>query len=1162
MRQIPKIILLMIIITLIPVYPIYAENSISTDSAASEVQTAGEVQAAAAVDQTSAGTQTSSDESTAAVDQTTAGTQTASDESTAAGDQTSADGQTSTDGQTSANTAGSEDSASDSSADAVNTADAASTADAVSTAVYLNGSSGDDDSDGLTAETAVKTFARAKELAADLDSQTDETITIYITGTVSISGDITLDGIDAIVKRDASFDGYLMRVSGSAAATLSNITIDGNSEETTGNSYPMIYTAGTLNIGDGTVLQNNANKRTGYFNSLGGAIRGDGGTINMTGGEITNNTANMGAGIFLSNTEMNMSGGVISNNHAVDINDNGKRRPAAGGGICLYGNSKDTVLNLSGSAEISSNTSDDMGGGISLGTFNGSNASEILNMTGGTISGNSAGSAGGGIYVQTGSSENAIGIANISGGTISNNSMTGEGAGNDDFGGGGIYVNGAVFDSGTIHGILNLTNVLIADNEAEIQGGGYAACPISETQVYVNDGAAVYSNTASSAEEIYILASNVYGYHSGNPDYDISPTMLGGTSYRWKYSGTDTEVPYNELKGTLIAAENESLSLDTDVTSDANAEDLAKVKITGNYSATRGGGIGSNGLVTVGRDVSEADVTVNKVWQYDESTDRPDSIQIELYRSVEGSDDDPVYVGYETMTPDSSGNWPSITFSNLPEENSSGDKFIYTVKEVTVEGYTSSVSGDQDEGFTVTNTKTPDQISITVNKIWKGGTGEKAVIHLYADGVEVGSCELNADNAWAYTFTGLDETKDGNTIVYTISEDSLNGYTSSISGDQNAGFTVTNTKEKISIPVTKEWSGGEGSSATVHLLADGKVVASATLTADNDWKHTFKDLDMTDDSGNEINYTLTEDPVGGYTSEVSGNASSGFTVTNTKEKISIPVTKEWAGGEGSSATVHLLADGEEVASATLTANDNWKHTFTDLDKTDADGKTITYTIKEDNVEGYTSSITGDADSGFTVTNTKSSETISIPVKKVWEGGTGDKAVIHLYAGEEEVASCELNEGNNWQYTFTGLNQTKDGETIQYTISEENVDGYSSSVSGNQEDGFIVTNTKITYTEESENTDNNENNDNSDSNNDSETPVTSSNSDNSSNSGNSSSNNSSISENSSDNSSENNSNSQTVAPETGDSSNAGLNLAALIAASSVLICIRLFRRKRM
>ncbi|WP_040324678.1 Cna B-type domain-containing protein, partial [Lancefieldella rimae] len=36
----------------------------------------------------------------------------------------------------------------------------------------------------------------------------------------------------------------------------------------------------------------------------------------------------------------------------------------------------------------------------------------------------------------------------------------------------------------------------------------------------------------------------------------------------------------------------------------------------------------------------------------------------------------------------------------------------------------------------------------------------------------------------------------------------------------------------------------------------------------------------------------------------------------------------------------------------------------------ADGTEIVYTVKEDDVAGYTSEVTGDANTGFTVTNTQ------------------------------------------------------------------------------------------------------------------------------------------------------------------------------------------------
>ena len=41
-----------------------------------------------------------------------------------------------------------------------------------------------------------------------------------------------------------------------------------------------------------------------------------------------------------------------------------------------------------------------------------------------------------------------------------------------------------------------------------------------------------------------------------------------------------------------------------------------------------------------------------------------------------------------------------------------------------------------------------------------------------------------------------------------------------------------------------------------------------------------------------------------------------------------------------------------------------------MDKYNADGTEIVYSVKEDEVSGYTSEVTGDATTGFTITNTE------------------------------------------------------------------------------------------------------------------------------------------------------------------------------------------------
>ena len=183
--------------------------------------------------------------------------------------------------------------------------------------------------------------------------------------------------------------------------------------------------------------------------------------------------------------------------------------------------------------------------------------------------------------------------------------------------------------------------------------------------------------------------------------------------------------------------------------------------------------------------------------------------------------------------------------------------------------------------------------------------------------------------------------------------------------------------------------------------------------------------------------------IDGYTSSISGNAKDGFTITNKKnetpapETTSVSVTKKWVGKTGDQAVVELYAGDEMVKTATLTEKEGWHHTFTDLDKKDSFGKEIKYSVKEKTISGWQSSVSGTAENGFVITNTwKESGKISIPVTKIWKGGTGEKAVIHLLADGEEVAAYELNRENNWQHTFTDLDKEKNGKEIQYSVTEK------------------------------------------------------------------------------------------------------------------------------
>lgn len=392
-------------------------------------------------------------------------------------------------------------------------------------------------------------------------------------------------------------------------------------------------------------------------------------------------------------------------------------------------------------------------------------------------------------------------------------------------------------------------------------------------------------------------------------------------------------------------------------------------------------------------------------------------------------------------------------------------EIAYTIKEDAIENYKSEISGDMTSGlgFTVKNTNT-EKISIPITKKWVGRDTSSATIKLLADGREKDSVTLTRGDRWTHTFRDLPkyDENDGHKIVYTVDEVKVDGYNTGITGTAETGFTITNSIiGKVSVPVTKTWVGKEGVSAKIHLYADGTEVDAVTLSKGNNWQYTFANLEQYK-NGKEIKYTIKEDAIENYKSEITGDVASGFTVKNTNtEKVSVPVTKQWVGKTADKVTVKLFADNAEKGTATLAADTDWKYTFKDLPKYDeSDGHEIAYTIAEVKVDGYTTGISGTAKDGFVITNTIAGK-VSVPVTKKWIGNAKNSITINLYADGKKVDSQKLSKDNNWQYTFQDLNQYKDGKEITYTVQEEKVPGYVTTITGDSKNGFIITNTEDT-----------------------------------------------------------------------------------------------------
>ena len=451
-------------------------------------------------------------------------------------------------------------------------------------------------------------------------------------------------------------------------------------------------------------------------------------------------------------------------------------------------------------------------------------------------------------------------------------------------------------------------------------------------------------------------------------------------------------------------------------------------------------------------------VSGQKVWNDANNQDgkRPDSIKVRLLAN-----------GTEVADKDvtAADNW-AYNFTDLPKY-ANGEEIVYTVTEDTVADYTTAINGT-----TITNSYTPGKTSITVTKAWVDNDNQDGIrpenikVQLYAgedaQGEEV---TLGETNNWTYTWTGLDAKKDGQDIVYTVKEvGEVTGYTSQISGDAQTGFVITNTHktEIISVEGKKVWDdannqdGKRPDSIKVRLLANGTEVATKDVTAADNWTYSFTDLPKYA-NGEEIVYTVTEDKVADYTTVIDGT-----TITNSYKpgKTSITVTKAWADNDNQdgirpeSVKVQLYAgetaQGEEV---TLSADNNWTYTWSELDAK-KDGQDIVYTVRETEVPaGYEAIVTGTAAEGFILTNTHETEVISVEGTKTWNDNDQttkrpESITVRLLADGKEAGSQKVTADSNWTYKFTELPKYAAGKEIVYTVSEDAVSGYITSVNGN------------------------------------------------------------------------------------------------------------------
>ncbi len=159
--------------------------------------------------------------------------------------------------------------------------------------------------------------------------------------------------------------------------------------------------------------------------------------------------------------------------------------------------------------------------------------------------------------------------------------------------------------------------------------------------------------------------------------------------------------------------------------------------------------------------------------------------------------------------------------------------------------------------------------------------------------------------------------------------------------------------------------------------------------------------------------------------------------------INVPVTKVWAdndnadGNRPGSVTVYLSANGTVTDTAVLDAGSGWSHTFADLPAADAEGNEIAYTVSEEKVPMYESSV-----SGYTITNTYVPETTELFVEKVWNDENNKYGIrpktLYMRLSNGQVAV--VSEENGWKASVT-VPAILNGQPVTYSWTEQESLGY-------------------------------------------------------------------------------------------------------------------------
>lgn len=403
------------------------------------------------------------------------------------------------------------------------------------------------------------------------------------------------------------------------------------------------------------------------------------------------------------------------------------------------------------------------------------------------------------------------------------------------------------------------------------------------------------------------------------------------------------------------------------------------------------------------------DVTATKIWTGG-TTPRP-TIAFRLYRATATTARQPLA---DTFIKDLISGVESVTWTGLEANTINAIPYIYSVVEGTwnanrtvfTEGPpTDYLVGYSANGLTATNTYSPTpppDTNVTAQKTWVNGPTTKPTVwfKLYRQIVggtpqEVPLTEapimqlLSGTTSVTWQAQNLQDSN-GNNYTFSVREVDAQGqpFVPPNFTKSEVGLIVTNTyvvPTNATATATKTWTLGPTvkptigfklyrTSATVTLQAVPAAEVKDLLNGTT--QVTWTGLESTDLAGNLYTFSVHEGTWNtGHTLFTEGSPANytkvenGLAVTNTyvSPKINITGTKIWSGGPAAKPNIQiqLYRNGAIMGSPFTLTSGITSYTWQNVDQTDQNGATYSYSINEVAVPAYYSKSVN----GMTVTNT-------------------------------------------------------------------------------------------------------------------------------------------------------------------------------------------------